>query len=458
MNWERRLGSVVLGMLGAILACLLVFMFVFENLQGASSDDPRRVAATDVAVFFLARSEWRIFHEAVHHCADPPRGLGRILVEDDGVMLVETTKNHQKIRFTWQDARGEGETATETRRLLRSDHPPVAIVGASDTVLTSALAEELRRDASLANHAQKPLLLVPWATSTTLLDTYPGRTFRFGSNNRRSAELLVESRFASLARGSTARVFILIDRRDPYSIDLARCFRASVEQQSSSTQIQERTDALAFASRSRLSGSVAAPSAEEQEFARTLWTEAMNHPDQEIILFLPLQNDPIRRIFAALNGAAPARAEARRSRLSVICGDSVGQTTLESYVHALAFPVWCLSTVSNLSAETTRDLADDVQILGELVSALLTALDEPEPPTVAGLNERLRSLRLNPDDRAAFGRPLSFLPGGERAWDSAEDVLILMPGSTHIAFSSRTASGSWTPPVPIPSPRPSRVP
>ena len=452
MSWDRRVGSGILGGLGFALAILMLYVLLLEHLGDWLKVDPRQVEADEIAVFLLERSEWRIFREGLKAALAESKGLGRTIAEEDDLLLVETAKSHRLVRFLWQNARGEGETQAEARKAATGLHPPLAVIGSSNTVLTEALAERLATDFS-KGRSPGPILLVPWATSVRLLDFYPERTFRFCSNNRRAAERLVAFGLEEAKARPPGRVTILVDPRDPYSLDLARCFREEVLRQAPKANVTDRPDVLSASIRRRISGNSETPTPAEQELARAVWADAVDSPSTSTWLMLPLQNEPARRMIAALNATAPSHDLARRAGLMVVCGDSVGLTTLESYVNLLAFPILGLSSVSHPASGPPLDLRDDIQVPAEIAASLLRIVDSSEPMTAERLRQGFQSLKIEANDPIAFGRPIAFLKSGERSWVSEETILILQPGqpSVSIRTKGQPATGSKAHPVERPS-------
>ena len=439
-----RVGNLGLAGFGLVLGLLMAYTLVIDDPSGPRPD-PAPPGAAIVPVFFRDRAEWRIFARGVAACVDERRKLGRIVSDQDDAIRVETVRHRRPITFIWKRVRGEGQAREELRGVLRSGTRPVAVIGSSNTVLTVALAETLRDEAG-ADPDRAPMLLVPWATSVSLLETYPGRTFRYCSNNRREADLLLAclaTRSAEGAGAGPARVEFVIDPLDPYSIDLAACFRLAIAREFPAARIVAAGEGVPGAVGPSLSGRADMPTSGEQSRARAIWRDAVGTFDRpgaagdglgvagETWVILPLQNEPARRMLVALNGAAPGRGEGDREAkpLVVLCGDSVGATTLASFANQLVFPVWGVSTASELGADA--GLEDDVIDQAEVVASVLRGLDLPG--TTAPNPEFLRRALIDPGslDRP-FGRPIDFTPGGEREGCAPGEVLRLGPESPEV--------------------------
>ena len=437
---KRGVGGIFLGGFGLALGLLMVYTLSFEG-TGRRGRPETPGGLIDVPVFFLERSEWRIFARGVVACTDAARGLGRIVRDDDDVLVVETARHRRPIQFTWHGVRGERQAHDEVRRVVEAD-APVAVIGASNTVTTLALARGLRDLTS--QQTAGPLLLVPWATSVELLDEYPGRTFRFCSNNRRLAALLVGGLGARPGRAGPRRVEMVVDRLDPYSVDLAECVRREVARAFPKAEILAPVDETASGPGPRFSGRGAQPTSADVRHAREIWREVSEGPEGETWVILPLQNDPARRMLLALNGAAPSRHEADRRPLTVVCGDTVGPTTLAWFANQLAFTVWGASPASNHAAE--RGLPEDVMEQAETVAALLIALDRPGPPATAdALRDALLHLGgAKPPE--PFGRPLAFAASGERLGFEPGEAFLLRPDTPEVFVY---ADGRWDDPRPV---------
>jgi hypothetical protein len=435
---NRSVGGICLGAFGLLLGLLMLYTLVFEGSGGpASKRDPAGII--DVPVFFLERSEWRIFARGVAACVDGVRQLGRILAEDDDHLVVETAHQRRPIRFTWHGVRGEGQTRAELER-VEKDYKPIAVIGSSNTLLTATLAAQLR-DAKPRLSGGGPLLLVPWATSVPLLKIYPGRTFRFCAANHHIAALLVDCLKAQPGTSGPNRVLLVVDHLDPYSVDLASCFRHQFARKYPRAVVIEPAEAVSTAPQTRISGRESWPTAADQRHARSIWREVTEGSAGETWVVLPLQNDPARRMVLALNAAAPGRLDAASRPLTVICGDSVGPTTLASFANHLVFPVWSVSPASNHA--TGEGLEEDVMEQAETVAALLNALDRPGSiPTP----DDLRAALLTPTGTkpfAPFGRPLDFEPSGEREGFAPGEVFHLRPDNPAVYVHE---VGRWTHP------------
>jgi ABC-type branched-subunit amino acid transport system substrate-binding protein len=411
--------------------------------------------AAGVAVFLPERADWLDFRRGVEACEK--RGLVRIREDSGDALELQTARQGRALRLVWHGVRGVRQAREELRRLLRSAVPPVAVVGSINTALTAALAEELRHAAGDSSRAGQgaaraaPVLLVPWATSTLvfdpqrgpgpvgLLDIDPGRTFRFCFDNQRQAELLVRA-LAGLEPDSLPwRAFLVVDRDDPYSRDLADGFRRAIEAVAPRAEIVEQAEAVTPRPRDdRLE-------AGERQWAASIARSAREAGAGAVTwVVLPLQSEPTKRLLAALRSQLELAPAAGEGPLRVLCGDSLGlQTILELAGHR-SFPLWCVSPASPPGPARLpgAEAAGDAQVSAEVVAALAHVLDQPgEPP--ADLRAALAALDLPAGDPAAYGRRLAFAASGERLGEPIGHVLVNHPGRSFVQAYARDPDGRW---------------
>jgi hypothetical protein len=328
----------------------------------------------------------------------------------------------------------------------------VAVVGSSTTVLTVALADPLGDEG-----ADGPVLLVPWATAlkavrpgsssgpVPLLGLDPGRTFRFCPDNRQLAESVVGCLLGQDAARPPTRVFLVVDPHDPYSVDLADCFRKAIRDKVGAVEIVERADVVGVPTVSRSRGSVPSPSATEASLADSIWTAVEDGPEGRTTwAVLPLQGEPIRRMLSALRRRASWHSgDEGDGPLRVVCGDGIGRETLDGLSGHRPFPIWCASTSTARAAD--HGVSNDTQTLAEIISAVLLAVERSPTadPTAEDVRRGLARLDLAATDRAAFGRPLRFAADGERL-DDPGHVLAVRPGVDAVSEFRLGADGRWT--------------
>ncbi len=249
-----RVGHVLLWVGGLILAALMVYTVAFDLGHGrVPATAGERPGGIGVEVFYPERVLWQEFCHGLTLCVQ--KGLAELVEENENAVVIATPRYKRPIRFTLHDARGLRETRDEIRGLLERSPQPLAFAGSSNTVLTEAIAEALR-DSAGPDGGKGPVLLVPWASAVltdrpepgegpvTLLDILPGRTFRFCPNNQHQADLLVHCLANQDAHRTPRQVVLVVDRRDPFSVDLAACFHRTIDRVAPDAEIIELADSL----------------------------------------------------------------------------------------------------------------------------------------------------------------------------------------------------------------------
>jgi hypothetical protein len=422
-----RVGTGLLGTFGLALAGLMAYTLAYEGCAGPDVRGPVHSVVAEVAVFFPDRRDWSYFLRAVEACSR--RGLCKPIAGLDDAVVVETPRLGRRVRFGWHGTRGIRETGDEVERIARAEPRPVGVIGSSNSVLTIALAETLRDEGKGG-----PVLLAPWATAIRSGGPVPflaidqGRTFRFCPNNRRLADAVVDCLIRQEPR-KPGRVFLVVDPHDPYSVDLAGCFRRAILERAPSAEIVERADTVGLPTVSRSVSAGLTPSVAEVTLADAIWTAVDGTAgDRSTWVVLPLQGDPTRRMLSALQSRASWQSPGKEEGpLHVVCGDAIGRETLDSLGDRRSFPIWCAS-ISSI-CPPALGVTDDTHTLAEIVSAVLLAVDRsPHPePTPDDLRDAMASLDLAETDPRAFARPLRFAPDGERK-DDPGYVLASLPG------------------------------
>lgn len=417
-------GMLVLGGL------LLVSVVGYALMLGAERGTVLSDESAQVAVFYPDTNSWRTFRRGLQACEE--KGILHVVGEGCDWVLARTVHEEQKIRFCWDGALGERELRQHLLDRLRANRPPVAVVGSVNTTLTLALAREL--DAWTRRHrAPGPVLLVTSATAVeverspstspaiepipearTLLDIYPGRTFRFCLNNRRLADLAVD--FLASRRGETpSAVFVVVDRLDPFSEDLAAFFDEEVRERFPDTPVLLREPGR---------GREPSPGIDATGLADEVWgrvREVETKADGRAVwVMLTTQGEPADRVLSTLRSRGPE--EPSRS-LRLLCGDGLGRSALMALARSLPCPL--VSAASNSPRVPGVQALDPVaqgQIEAETVSAIVECLD----PASADLAPALARLSVPAGAPSAVGRSLAF-EAGERQGDDLGYVLEIQP-------------------------------
>lgn len=465
--WNRA-GTGLLFAGGLGLAVLMVSLLVGNGSSepsGLRDEDRRGDPNVDDVFVFLERGDWDDFRRGIETVVREGRA-GWIEARDESVVL-ETLKRRRRVRFSWIKTRGQIEARTEVRRRAEGSKPPLAIVGASNTAITAALAEGLRDAKPIAGKRTGPALLIPLATAVEvgspivlmktadarvrLLNIHPGRTFRFCLDNRRLAESAVRCLWAREPDRPPRRVSLVVDRHDPCSRDLAACFQAAVAQLPPTVQPEvvetplREEGPLALDDLPRGDG-IDTPGPSEQALAEKLCRESIEVSENASAwVVLTLQRDPLLTMLRALSNQAwyHFSVNGETARLRVLAGDGIGLDILRRQARGqnLPFTFWIVS--SGLGRETLGRSDDLAQIPGEIVAAILYCVDRVARDSPDDFLETLRTVNLAKDSPSAMGRPIAFDSSGERR-GSFGLVLEAQPGNdAPIVSYALDADGKW---------------
>jgi hypothetical protein len=291
----------------------------------------------------------------------------------------------------------------------------------------------------------------PGEGPVTLLEILPGRTFRFCPDNQHQADLIVRCLADRDSRLTPGRAVLVVDRHDPYSVDLAASFHRAIERVAPEAEIIERADSLSLPV---VRDPAMMPSSEEEALADSIWHDADSlSPGRTTWVVLPLQAEPTQRMINALRRHLPRGAVPGDGPLRVVCGDGIGFAILAPLAGRCPFPVWCSSSTSAPAAAKAlgQGMSPDTQIPAEIVSALVHCLDLPpdRPATAGRLRDDLAALKFDATSPAARGRSLAFRRSGERVGDDLGHVVMIRPGSSTVFAISRSPAGGWCGPLPV---------
>ena len=428
-------GTVALGLLGVMAYALALGGFSVPGGVGT---------AVEVVVYYPDANSWRSFRTGVEIAVD--RGLVDPIEQSTDSITIRDHRDGRAIRFVWDGALGIREIRESLARRIESETPPVAVIGSTNTALTVGLAEELAEHRREKSHGpMPPVLLIPSATSvrvqvdptrvgetatTPLLAIYEGRSFRFCLNNERLAARVVE--FLADRRGERpAEAIAVIDRDDPFSIDLARYFEQSVKRVAPEAPTSRNDPRPTYAN------SAGSATAEEVALAESIWSKARALGDRPVWVLLTTQGEPANRILDVLRERAPKPPDLPIN-LRVLCGDGIGRWALDSYAGALPFPVYSSASSSASVRSITRlENMSTGQVEAEMIAALVACLDN-RTDLAAGLAK----LHLAPGSSEAIGRTLAFAEG-ERAGDDLGHVLEARPDEPALLAHEPIGEGRW---------------
>ena len=465
MNSWNRVGTGLFGVAGLLLAGLMTYTLFFT---GAKTTDGQGSAiggsAVRVAIFLPDQHDWADFRRAVLACER--KALIRLVADVDDRLIVESARTGRRVQFERHDVRGVSDTRAEVRRLARGPAPPVAFVGSTTSVLTVAIAEPLRDEG-----AAGPILAIPWATAVMvqrpvgergearpdlvpLIEIDPARTFRFCPNNRRLADSVVDCLVARDEGRLPGRVFLVVDPFDPYSDDLAACFRQAIRARKPDVEIVERADAVDLPSFTHSTNNLPEPSTTENKLADAILFSREAGDVRPTWVVLPLQDQPARRMITALRRrsawqATPDDPARTRGPLRVVCGDAIERQALHEMAGSGGLSIWCASTSATVPAD--QGVSDDTQTLAEIATALVWAVDQAPTatPNPDQIRDAWKSVDLAAENPITFGRRLAFEPNGERRGD-LERVIAILPDRTEPVEFARAGNNTWQP-VAIPA-------
>ena len=398
----------------------MVYTLVFEFIPQPFSTLVPNVETAEVVVFLPEATDWREFVEGVETCER--RGILRVLHRNASEFTLGPPQGDLRLRLIWNSTGGLRGTRDQVSELTRRARPPIAMIGSTTSILTVALARQLKEETRAGDASSSiPLLLIPWATTVmvekddptegpvALLDIYPGRSFRFCPNNRREADFLVDCVVETTSlKTLPRRAYLVVDRKDPYSTDMADAFRHSIARAAPEVEIIEEPKAVSGQS------SPETPSPSEHALAAEIWTElAKSTTTEPTWVILPLQAEPCRRMLAALSIHARKIDHPKKS-LFVLCGDGIGIEELSDYATKPEFPIWCVSSgvAPNRAAVSTAP----AKVPAEIITSLIIALENCRKSRLSteSLRQSFISMDLVDSDPRAFGRAIAFVASGER--------------------------------------------
>jgi hypothetical protein len=134
-----------------------------------------------------------------------------------------------RVVFRWYPSDGRSELQENVRRVCQRDKPPLAIVGAENSFLTTAVVKTLVKEHDKRKEHDKspntPISLMTGATEDNLVDTYKGLSFRFSFRNSYQARMVLDRWKEKLVpQNPQVRAVVVQVQDNPYSQDLAHQF------------------------------------------------------------------------------------------------------------------------------------------------------------------------------------------------------------------------------------------
>jgi hypothetical protein len=355
------------------VAAVLAAGIIAWALPRGAADLPPPVPSGDAEVAYIqaatSGASWERFVAGVHRARhDWPQ----LYVDDSRAFLDQTTAVPEvilgvegtaaRLHVRWYKLTSAARSAAWVRRLATRDVPPLAFIGGGTSDRAEALARALADEQS-AWHGPAPLLLITTATANgvgdtsqtgpnqkSLMDLYPGRSFRFCFTNEQMAKAVVDfvwsqpnlrpigdpfpvlSGVAAAAAGPLTAALVAVRAEeqppvcyalswddDPYSTDLASQFHAAFHQSYLPPVIMEQRWSIPFSV-----GEFDRPNAVEAQTAERLLQQLRTAPYERRVLILPAGAAQARRV---LHELAEAVANVRR-RVVAVGGDSVNVNTV----------------------------------------------------------------------------------------------------------------------------------
>jgi hypothetical protein len=459
-------------------------------LPRGGADLPPPVPAGDREVAWIhaatSGASWERFVAGVHRARHE---WPQLYVDDSRAFLDQTTAVPEvvlglegtpaRLHIRWYKLTSAADSAFWVKRLAAREAPPLAFIGGGTSDRAEALARALADEKS-AWHGPAPLLLITTATAngvagegglsqTSLMDLYPGRSFRFCFTNEQMAKAVVDFIWSQpnlrpsgypipnlavvgeAAAGPFAAAALLTAQADafppiayalsweddPYSSDLANQFHAAFHQPGLPPVLMKDRVGIPFSV-----GDVYRPNAWEAQAADRLLKELRAAPLERRVLVLPAGAAQARRVLRALTGAMPFIGR----NVVAVSGDSINLNTVYRdadiawNIRAVPVPLvffahqnpvaWDVDPDQKPLAGAKADdpgvllpptATDDVLLHCFLVRLLVDSAYGGNPtPTLTdspdALAERLR-------DR----RPAVFDPAGNRLPGMGEHVVALLP-------------------------------
>jgi hypothetical protein len=419
-------------------------------------------------------------------------------------IAISLPKQKGKLRIRWYKLTSEYDTGYWLNALSRRNPPPLAIIGGNTTESASDQARRLHRAVEDLEEAKRPLLLLTTATadrvpshrpdaagkSDSLVDLYPGRTFRFCFSNRQIAEAVTHFIWSrDDLRPDSFPAYTTVWQDDPYSADLTQGFLHALK------PFLARSTAVAIVSDLALHGGFAScgglpniglhaenqqtfeavtpgsssirwsvgsfdrPNRYEAEAALDILDNSAPYARQRrALLVLSGQSSPCRRLVRAMCRLSPLRTR----RFVLACGDAISFNTIVRDRN-VAWPIQDLpaslvmfchnNPVGEVVANGCRDTAsgtEDLYLYRDILDALIlgSVIDGKLCDTASQLRDGLRGLRVADGKvtRESRGARL-FDDSGDRRGGTGEHIVWLRPYfvNERVLPKDRITVAVWSP-------------
>ncbi|HKB02680.1 MAG TPA: hypothetical protein VKD90_10700, partial [Gemmataceae bacterium] len=258
----------------------------------------------------------------------------------------------------------------------------------------------------------------------SLLQLYPGRTFRGCFTNEAMARAVVDfvwqpEHDLKPTGKPEARAYVLAWQDDPYSVDLAEQFDLRFRERKDPPRTV--LDPIAYSV-----GTFADPNPAEQEVMARILPDLASHPDDRALLVLPAVTQPARRAIRAFAADSPLIGQ----RLVAVTGDGVSFNTVFRDadvawpVQELSIPLvffahqdpvaWDSETGEGLDR---RSATDDVLLFADMIRVIAEAIYIGDK--VKHADKLMAKLKAQ--------QPGFYTPDGERRTGEGEYIVVLRP-------------------------------
>ena len=312
----------------------------------------------------------------------------------------------------------------------RKSQTPIALIGASNSLMTGSLARAMSDKMS---NIDGPLLLLTTSTADDLTTIYPQKTFRFGYCNSYQAKSVVQrlkQHYAEIMEDRpSVRVVSVCIEDDPFSVDLARKFEKELsaglsaefvdpptEFQQTGSSKESKSDAQKpiVWSLPTATGNLDEPNDREKRLARAFVERMVHEPGKQWVLVIPTQFEPLRRLTFAIYGAMEeagfvAEGKDFLRRLVIITGDAVTYSTFtESTGDAMSATVTpCpmiffshANPVDPALPKGAKQLPTNIAVNRLMLETIFSTIGSAKKPS--NLAENLRQFTSKGDNRPFF--------------------------------------------------------
>jgi hypothetical protein len=499
-----RFRWLLLVVLGSVIAATVgVGVWAFGFRQPSGLPRPLTVPSGDQEIAWLHNttdgSTWALFVIGLKRAEMPVDGVpSELTVDDTNAFPEQTTLVPEvvltragyagKCRVRWYKISGEASTSDWVQALAARDPAPLAIIGGATSDRAHELALALAKQTGW--QGDRPLLLITTATidivitdqddpshfarvpdQRSLVEVYPGRSFRFCFGNAQMVRAVTEFvlqdptlhpgplgwpwlRAATAAAangwavlpgladlGRKPTVFPLEWQDDPYSGDLYNQFREHLYTvlgghagpSNAPRIVRDPAFSIPFSV-----GGFSRPNAGEAAAIRAILRN-LPPPGERSLIVIPTVSNPIRRILLTLSERVPAAGR----RLVAITGDGVSVNTFYRDAEwawparSIPIPIVFFAHANPFAWDTTdgpppppgyrlepKNSTEDVLHATNMMRIVADAIF---PPTAAGQLSRIAD---RADDVAArfHARPDKFFgEHGNRRGRRGEYVVVLRP-------------------------------